>query len=166
MRKQASASAKAGLGIIVGRLISLLAGEAGLRLVRHPSAIPSGWGWEQSPRRNLAALDDTGHNELGLRGVPFSYESGDIVILLLDDSQVEAATSSPRMMPERLLQTYLTKQDLHRSVKVFSLAASGWGHDQQLLALERYFKTHRADLVVQWITPGNDFRENAFPDER
>ena len=164
MRQSVPSSAKAALGTIGALLISLLAGEAALRLVRYPSPIASGWGWDQSPRRNLAASDDTGHNELGLRGVTFSYDTDDIVVLLLGDSQVEAATSSRNMMPERLLEAHLAKQYLPRSIKVFSLASSGWGHDQQLLALERYFRAHRADLVLQWITPGNDFWENAFPD--
>lgn len=77
---------------------------------------------------------------------------------------MEAATSRPEFMPERLLEAHLGQAALPRPVKVFSLASSGWGNDQQLLALERYFQTHRADVVLVWAEPGNDFWENAFPD--
>ena len=76
---------------------------------------------------------------------------------------MEAATSAPERMPERLLENALTPR-LHRPVKVFSIAASGWGQDQQLIALENYFKRYRAELVLLWATPGNDCWENAFPD--
>lgn len=156
-----------GLGVLIflgALVIATIVGEIVLRLWQYPSPIDSGWGWNQSPRRNSALSDDTGHNELGLRGVPFAYGPEDIVVLLLGDSQVEAATARPEFMPERLLEAYLAKADLARSVKVFSLASSGWGNDQQLLALERYFRTYRADLVLVWPTPANDFWENAFPD--
>ena len=149
------------LGCIV---LPLGAGEVTLRIVKYPSPIASGWGWEQSPRRAFSSPDDTGHNELGLRGAPFSYGPDDIVVLLLGDSQVEVATSRPELMPERLLEAHLAKAHLPRSVKVFSLASSGWGNDQQLVALQRYFQAYRADLVLIWSTPSNDLWENAFPD--
>jgi hypothetical protein len=66
-------------------------------------------------------------------------------------------------MPEQFLQKSLAIR-LKKPVKVFSLAASAWGQDQQLLAVQEYFRTYRADLVLLWPTPGNDFFENAFPD--
>jgi hypothetical protein len=139
-------------------------GELALRILKFPSPIASGWGWEQSPRRALSPPEDTGHNELGLRGTSFSYGPDDIVVLLLGDSQVEVATSPPELMPERLLEAHLARAHLPRSVKVFSLASSGWGNDQQLVALQRYFQSYRADLVLVWSTPSNDLWENAFPD--
>lgn len=77
---------------------------------------------------------------------------------------MEAATSRPEFMPERMLEAHLGQATLARPVKVFSLASSGWGNDQQLFALERYFQTHRADVVLIWATPSNDFWENTFLD--
>jgi len=77
---------------------------------------------------------------------------------------VEVATSRSELMPERLLKAHLENMHLPRPVKVFSLASSGWGNDQQLLALQRYFQTYRADLVLIWSTPSNDLWENTFPD--
>jgi hypothetical protein len=85
------------------------------------------------------------------------------VVLLVGDSQVEAYAGAPEHMPEQFLQDSLASR-LHKPVKVFSLASSGWGQDQQLLALQEYFRVYRADLVLLWATPGNDFWENAFPD--
>lgn len=148
--------------LLVSILLVLGISEIALRAILPP--LPSGWGWSDSPRRSLSTIQNDFGNEFGLRGQNFKYENNDYIILLLGDSQVEAATSSPDNMPERLLEKHLSPL-LQRPVKVFSLAASGWGQDQQLIALENYYKNKkRADLVLIWATPGNDFWENAFPD--
>lgn len=126
--------------------------------------ISSGWLWNQSPLRylqnNNAILQS---NQLGLRGQKIEYASTDYVVLLLGDSQVEAAASSLNQMPEILLEQRLS-QKLNKKVKVFSVAAAGWGQDQQLLALQKYFQSYRADLVLLWLTPHNDYWENTFVD--
>ena len=49
-------------------------------------------------------------------------------------------------------------------MKVVSLASAGWAQDQQLVWLERYFRDYRADLVVNFFTPSNDYFENKFID--
>ncbi|MCA9458831.1 MAG: hypothetical protein KC587_19370, partial [Nitrospira sp.] len=103
-------------------------------------------------------------NQLNVRGQRIEYSTDDFVILLIGDSQVEAATNAPSLMPEKILQNYLNAGLKKSNVKVFSLAASGWGQDQQLLALEKYYKNYRANLILVWTTPKNDFWENAFPD--
>ncbi|MCP5064851.1 MAG: SGNH/GDSL hydrolase family protein [Ignavibacteriae bacterium] len=123
----------------------------------------SGWGWNDSPRKSLANFENDFPNQIGVRGQQINYEEDDFVILLLGDSQVEAATCSPDNMPEILLEKRLSSS-LNNKVKVFSLAASGWGQDQQLLALEKYYNNYRADIVIVWVTPKNDFWENTFPD--
>lgn len=143
--------------------MSLLIAEILLRLVHVPHKVASGWSWNDSPRRSLATYQNDLPNELGYRGQPIKYSKDDYVVVLLGDSQVEAATSPPDKMPEKFLERYLSSQ-LNRPVKVFSLAASGWGQDQELLALDNYYKKYRADLVLVWATPGNDFWENAFVD--
>jgi hypothetical protein len=150
--------------LLAAVIVAVGAVELALRFLHYPSSISSGWEWDQSPRRNIAPPEDTVQNELGLRGRPFIYGAQDAVVLLLGDSAVEAATSRPEFMPEQLLEAHLGQAALPRPVKAFSLASSGWGNDQQLLALERYFQTHRADVVLVWAEPGNDFWENAFPD--
>lgn len=127
------------------------------------SPLNSGWGWTDSPRRLLSKFPNDIPNQLGLRGQKISYNENDFVVLLVGDSQVESATSSQAEMPEKFLQNYLIEK-IKKPVKVFSIAASGWGQDQQLLALEQYYQNYRADLVLIWSTPKNDFWENAFPD--
>ncbi|HBG05737.1 MAG: hypothetical protein A2075_06110 [Geobacteraceae bacterium GWC2_58_44] len=156
--------ARLNLAILVLSLVtSVVAAEIVLRQVQVPRKIASGWSWNESPRRFLANYNNDEPNELGFRGQPIRYDKDDYVVVLLGDSQVEAATTSPDMMPEKLLQRHLSVQ-LKRPVKVFSLAASGFGQDQQLIALENYYGKYRADLVLVWATPDNDFWENSFPD--
>ena len=48
-----------------------------------------------------------------------------------------------------------------RPVKVFTIASAGWGEDQELVWLRKYFQEHRADLVLEWITPVNDLFERS-----
>ena len=142
-------------------LLVIIISELTLRSFYQP--ISSGWGWEDSPRRSLSKFENDAPNQLGLRGQQISYDKNDFVVLLVGDSQVESATSSPDEMPEKYLQRFISEK-MNREVKVFSIAASGWGQDQQLLALEQYYKKYRADLVLIWSTPKNDFWENTFPD--
>lgn len=147
--------------LVTSLLFIALLSEFSLRFFCEP--IQSGWGWNDSPRRHLSTFENDSTNCFGLRGQKISYTDDDFVILLVGDSQVEAATSSPLDMPERLLENFLN-QNLEYNIKVFSLAASGWGQDQQLLTLKKYYKDYRADLVIIWSTPKNDFWENTFPD--
>jgi hypothetical protein len=102
------------------------------------------------------------NNQLGFRGQPIEYGPDDFVAVLLGDSQVQALACDFERMPERRLQLHLTER-LGRPVKVFSLAAGGYGQDQQLFALREYFQQHRADLVLLWLTPENDVWNNMFP---
>ncbi|GJM30870.1 MAG: hypothetical protein DHS20C17_35050 [Cyclobacteriaceae bacterium] len=150
--------------IVMGStIIAIFIMEALLRGIGVPSKLNSGWGWENSAGRKLSKYDALTTNQFGYRGQNINYDADDYVVLLVGDSQVEAYAGRPEHMPEQFLQEFLTSQ-LHKPVKVFSLAASGWGQDQQLLAIQEYFRVYRADLVLLWATPGNDFWENAFPD--
>ncbi len=156
--------------LLVSLFIALGVGELALRhigrlqKIQKVEQIQSGWGWHQSPLRYLQPLSAKNEaNELGLRGQSIQYDEKDLIVLLVGDSQVEAAASPVKFMPEALLEKILSIQ-YSRPVKVFSVAASGWGQDQQLLALQQYFKKYRADLVLVWATPVNDFWENTYPD--
>lgn len=151
--------------LVVSIIVSLLLCELFLHLILTPHKIASGWQWHNSPLSTLSVYKNDVPNELGYRGQPIKYEKDDYVVVLLGDSQVEAATSPSEKMPERYLQKYLTAR-MNRSVKVFTLGSAGYGQDQELIALENYYKKYRADLVLVWATPINDFWENAFPDRR
>lgn len=144
------------LVLIISIIISLLLAEIVLQIIGKPLPLVSGWRFQG----NKAA-----RNQLGFRGQPIQYSMNDYVIILLGDSQVEAAASPFKRMPERRLQYYLNNSSAkkRKSVKVFSLGAAGYGQDQQLLVLQEYFKNYRADLVVLWQTPYNDVWNNVFP---
>ncbi|GJL60236.1 MAG: hypothetical protein NPIRA03_30930 [Nitrospirales bacterium] len=144
-------------------IVAMVIMEVLLRGIGIPAKLKSGWGWEDSAGRKLSKYEDLTTNQFGYRGQSIHYDADDYVVLLVGDSQVEAYAGRPEHMPEQFLQKSLTSQ-LHHPVKVFSLASSGWGQDQQLLAIQEYFRVYRADLVLLWATPGNDFWENAFPD--
>ncbi|MGJ0505835.1 MAG: hypothetical protein ACR652_01610 [Methylocystis sp.] len=150
--------------VVVTTIVALAGFELFLEHVARIKPVPSGWGWAASPRRLLSkSTGDAEANQLGYRGQPIQYGKDDYVVVLVGDSQVEAASEPLDKMPERLLEAELASR-MGRPVKVFSLAASGWGQDQQLQALDRYLKDWRADMVLAWATPGNDFWENTFAD--
>lgn len=149
---------------VITTAVAIVCFELVLQHVARIKPVVSGWGWSASPRRLLSkSTGDSEANQMGYRGQPINYEKDDFVVVLVGDSQVESASEPIEKMPERLLEADLSKR-MGRPVKVFSLAASGWGQDQQLLALERYLKSYRADLVLAWATPGNDFWEDTFVD--
>lgn len=103
-------------------------------------------------------------NNLGYRGQNFSYSPDDKVVVLIGDSFVECVRCSDDKLPERILQDAIAAQIGSNNVKVFSLGASGYGADQELLALRDYFaRGYRADVVVLWQTLGNDIWETVFP---
>ncbi|MGI9471519.1 MAG: hypothetical protein ACR2NZ_08315, partial [Rubripirellula sp.] len=104
----------------------------------------------------------TERNELGFRGQSFTYSDDEFVVVLLGDSQVEAAACEFDRMPERLLESSLREQSV--ATRVVSLGTSGYGQDQELLALREYFERgFRADLVILWQTLENDVWNNTFP---
>lgn len=150
--------------IVMGStIVAIFIMEALLRGIGVPAKLNSGWGWENSAGRKLSKYDALTTNQFGYRGQNINYHADDYVVLLVGDSQVEAYAGPPEHMPEQFLQESLASH-LDKPVKVFSLGSSGWGQDQQLLAIQEYFNVYRADLVLLWATPGNDFWENAFPD--
>jgi hypothetical protein len=131
--------------------------ELGLQTFDYPPAPTFGWDWERSPyKRASFAADQV--NELGYRGQPVTYTDQDYVVLLLGDSAVEAGTQTQQAQPERILQFVLQQYGI-TNARVFSLASAGWSFDQQLIALKRYFERYRADAVIHWLVPGNDFWE-------
>jgi hypothetical protein len=141
--------------ILILCLIPILLVEGLLQLIDKPKYIDEirvGWKYQG---------EATNINQLGYRGQKINYKQGDYVIVLLGDSQVEADAMSPENMPEKILERYL--KDSIPNVKVFSIGTGGQGNDQQMEALQEYFESYRADLVLQWFTPANDVWNNLFP---
>ena len=143
--------------LAIGTVIAcVLLAEMALQIIGKPSAAVSGWRFRGRPSET---------NQLGFRGQPIRYGSDDFVVVLLGDSQVEGYGCAFEWMPERRLQHYLSDKVRKGSgkVKVFTLGTEGYGQDQQLLVLQEFYRSHRADMVVLWQTPGNDVWNNMFP---
>ncbi|KRB85127.1 hypothetical protein ASE07_21425 [Noviherbaspirillum sp. Root189] len=149
--------------LAVTLILALLAVEGALRVANYPPAPPIGWRWDESPYRAPFNASENQTNQLGLRGNRIEYGTDDFVIVLLGDSQVEAGTQNADKQPEVVLRQELERAGI-RKVRVFSVASAGWGQDQQLVWLNEYFRHYRADLVLNWLTPVNDYWENTFVD--
>jgi hypothetical protein len=163
--------------ILFSTLVALVCAEITMRVLDKPRAAVSGW------RAIYAAPAEI--NQLGYRGQKIEYDDDDFVVLLVGDSQVEARACAFDAMPERRLEAHLseareateasmtskkrpkvdavTSNGARGRVRVFSIGASGYGQDQELLAVRDYFARFRADLVVLWETPINDLWNNVFP---
>jgi hypothetical protein len=145
-------SAKRLLTVSSSLLLALVLAELFLRFSNILPAPPvNGWKWA-SP---------AGRNALGFHG---NRLSGNGTVLLVGDSQV--ATGYPlKSMPEVFLRDELL-QRTGKPFRVISVAESGWGQDQQLLALREVFSKFTAikpQYVCLWFTPGNDLWNNTFP---
>lgn len=113
--------------------------------------VVSGW--------NGQYLEEDEINLHGSRGRKINFSKANLPrVVLLGDSQVVASTSSLGEMPESLLE-----KSLSNNISCTSIAAGGWGQDQQLLHLERFFLNNKADIVALWFTPMNDVANNLFP---
>ena len=128
--------------------------EIALRLADYPPTVRSGW-------RSHARPGEL--NQLGFRGQAIEYFDDDVVVVILGDSQGEAAALPFESMPERRLEAHLKHLRPGKRFRVFTLGAGGYGNDQQLLVLREYFARYRADLVLLWQTPTNDIIDNMFP---
>lgn len=140
--------------VAVSMLFSFLMAEAMLQIINKPGPGSSGWKSHGVSKLEL--------NQLGFRGQPIEYADSDFVVVLLGDSQVEAAQCCAYgWLPERRLQHHLNARG--KTTRVFTLGSGGYGQDQQLLILREYYQKYRADLVVLWQTPENDVWNNMFP---
>jgi len=136
--------------VALGMLSGAAVAEGVLRVTDRPRPVIIGWTGARPGQTN----------QFGLRGHPFDFNAQHRVVLL-GDSQVEAETDFEDM-PEVHLRRALSRS-LGSSVSVASIAAGGWGQDQELLALERNIRTIHPTLVVLWFTAGNDLWNNTFP---
>ncbi|MGO9241796.1 MAG: hypothetical protein ACLQBJ_13400 [Bryobacteraceae bacterium] len=145
-------------------LSTVVVGEVALRIAHYPANPVVGWKTIHDVNKKIDPAQFYSRsevNQLGFRGQPIAYRDRDNVALLVGDSQVESIKSPLNAMPERLLEPALTTS--RRNWRVFSIGAGGYGQDQELLGLEEYFSRYRANLVILWLTIGNDLWNNVFP---
>ncbi len=128
--------------------------EGILRLADYPPIQRSGWPED---------LFDppTGRNQLGYRGRSIAYGPDDFVVVLLGDSSVWCDACPDDQIPEITLEQHLL--EYVPRPRVFSVSGGGYGLDQQLLGLQRYFSRYRANLIIHWQTFENDIWNNVFP---
>ena len=151
------------LALILSTVVSLFAVEAMLQTADYPAPPKVGWGWAESPYADAQYRGQPPVNEQGLRGEPYGHSEA-FTVLLVGDSYIEAGIQPPQDMPEAILRRMLREDYDITDARVVSLAGAGWGQGQQLQAMQDYFADHRADLVLAWLTPVNDYWENTFVD--
>ncbi len=136
---------------LLSTALAVAAADLGLRWLELPAA--------RGPVAWRAHLEPT--NSLGFRGPePRKIKAGPR-LLLLGDSQVEAfylEEYQKALGPQ--LQRRLGKTAT--PWEVVAVGASGWGTDQQVLALELLIGQLKPDVVVHFLTPENDIVENLF----
>jgi hypothetical protein len=137
--------------VAVGVALAVVIAEGALRLLDYPRERPVGWAWLGDP---------TEANEFGFRGHR-ALEPVDDALVLLGDSQVESQQAFG-LMPEVFLSAAIEGLT-HRAARVVSVAAFGWGQDQQLLALRHVLAKIHPRMVLLWFTPNNDLWNNTFP---
>lgn len=142
------------VALVVGIFFAIVLSELILQILDLPPRPISGW-------TNCKIKNPGECNFLGFRGREINYASDDFVVLLVGDSEMYARHLPFNKMPERRLEHFLKK--FKKNVKVFTIADMGYGQDQQLLALKKYFKNHRADLVMLMFTIRDDLVNNIFP---
>ncbi len=140
--------------IIISLIVTIFLVEFSLHAINKLKNITFVVGWRYPGK-------DKHVNQLGFKGRRIDYSNNSIVILLLGDSQVEAENLPFGCFPEQALEYHLSF--LNPQVKAFSLGATGYGNDQQLLVLKEYFQKYRADYVLLWQTITNDIWNNIFP---
>src|SRR4030067_1360808 len=144
--------------IVISIFFSLVVGVLLIQIFYNPPPVYAGW----NSLTGLGGVSPNEVNQFNFRGQPIKYKDDDFFIVMRGDSQVEAQACAYGWMPERRLEHYLNV-DHGKKVKVFSLGASGYGQDQQLLAFQGYLLEYRADMVILWQTPVNDVFNNMFP---
>jgi hypothetical protein len=139
------------VAITIVLIAMLLLTEVVLRLTDRPGAAVVGWTSGRPGEQN----------QFGFRGHRFD-PTADVRVLLLGDSQVEAYAVAFDDMPERQLQRTVAEL-VRTTVSVVSIGSSGWGQDQELLALQAHIKPARPSAVVLWFTEDNNLWNNTFP---
>jgi hypothetical protein len=136
--------------VTAGLTGTLVLSEVALRLIGRPGSPVIGWTGGHAGEKN----------QFGFRGHRFD-PSADVRLVLLGDSQVEGVTAFGDM-PEVYLRRAVEERT-RMNVSVASIGASGWGQDQELLALQAHIDAMRPSAVVLWFTEGNDLWNNTFP---
>lgn len=136
--------------IFFSLFVGLFISEVTLRLLKLDYNVMIGWTYDYKHD----------HNEFDFRGRLPSHKKH--TILLIGDSEVVADYYPLAKIPEVQLETFLEGDQL-TDYRVMSVAASGWGQDQQLLAIQNVVPKIKPDYIVAMLTYSNDLWNNTFP---
>jgi hypothetical protein len=133
-------------------LLGLIAIEMGMRYLDFPRGVISGW----------RATDANGpFNPFGYRGQPTKpFGPSDFVVVLTGAAAVECVACPPDETMDVMLQRAL--RPYNPDVRVVTLGSTGYGQDQEYLALHQFLDTRHADLVIDWASFADDVPANTF----
>jgi hypothetical protein len=131
--------------------LSVYAVELGMRYLNWPRPVASGW----------RTTTPGPVNQFGWRGQPRPpRRPSDFVVVVTGGAGVECLACPPNETLDMTLESAL--KAYNPNVRVVTLGSSGYGQDQEYLALKRYFTHERADLVVAWASVAEDVPTNTF----
>jgi hypothetical protein len=142
---------------IATMLLCLATIEVAMRYRDWPRPVLSGWRASQDrPGSRTGPL-----NQYGWRGQPEQkHHAEDFVVLLTGGAEVECLACPPDETMDVILQRALRR--FNPNARVITLGSTGYGQDQQYLALHEYFAHEHADLVIDWAVPARDVPANTF----
>jgi hypothetical protein len=149
-------------------LLCLAAIEMAMRWRDWPRPVLSGWRASLTPGGSAAGTDRTGRmrpvmpvNQYGWRGRPNQqHRYDDFVVVLTGGAEVECLACPPDETMDVILERALRRYN--PNARVVTLGSTGYGQDQQFLALHEYFAREHADLVIDWAFPAHDVPANTF----
>ena len=134
-------------------LLCLAAIEMAMRWRDWPRPVLSGWHASTNPAGPV--------NQYGWRGQPNQqHHYDDFVVVLTGGAAVECLACPPDETMDVILERVLRRYN--PNARVVTLGSTGYGQDQQYLALHEYFAREHADLVVDWAFPARDVPGNTF----
>jgi hypothetical protein len=133
-------------------LLALCAVEMAMRYLDLPRSVISGW----------RGTDAKGpFNPFGYRGQPTKpFRINDFVVVLTGGTAVECLACPPEQTLDLVLEQAL--RQYNPNVRVVTLGSTGYGQDQEYLALHQFLDSRHADLVIDWASFAEDVPANTF----
>ncbi|HEX3993140.1 MAG TPA: hypothetical protein VHX39_18360, partial [Acetobacteraceae bacterium] len=137
---------------IVMALLALCSVEMAMRYLNRPRGVISGW---------TTTATKGPFNPFGYRGQPTNpFRATDFIVVLTGAAAVECLACPPDETLDLMLQRAL--RQYNPDVRVVTLGSSGYGQDQEYLALHQLLDSRHADLVIDWASFAEDVPANTF----
>jgi len=141
------------LGFAVATIVLCAAAlEMALRYRDWPRTVTSGW---------RVSAQASPSNQFGWHGQPARpRRQNEFVIVMTGGAAVECLACPPGETLDVMLEHAVRR--FNPNVRVVTMGATGYGQDQEYLALHDYFSHDRADLVINWASIADDVPTNTF----